>query len=45
MFSYVISLVSRDSVSDSENVSSIRLSILDGQKSCSPKGVSLIGIE
>ena len=43
----VISLVlrnSRNSDLDSENISLIWHSVSDGQKSCSSKGVSLIGI-
>ena len=44
IFSNVISLVLRDSDTDSENVSLIWLSVSDGQKACSSKGVSLIGI-
>ena len=40
MFSNVISLVLRDSDTDSENVSLIRRSVSDGQKTCSSKGVS-----
>ena len=44
MFSNVISLVLRDSDTDSENVSLIWLSLSNGQKACSSKGVSLIGI-
>ena len=43
MFSNVISLVLRDSDTDSENVSLIRHSVSDGQKTCNSKGVSLIG--
>ena len=43
-FSNVISLVLRDSDADSENVSLIRRSVSDGQKTCSSNGVSLIGI-
>ena len=49
MFSNVIvfspSLILRDSDTDSENVSLIRLSVLHGQKTCSSKVVSLIGIK
>ena len=44
MFSSVISLVLRDSDTDSENVSFIRRSVSDGQNTCSSKGVSLIVI-
>ena len=44
MFSNVISLVLKQSDKDSENVSLIRFSVSDGQKTCSSKGVSLIGI-
>ena len=44
MFSSVISLVLRDSDSDSDNVSLILFSVSDGKKTCSSKGVSLIGI-
>ena len=40
----LISLVSRDSDTDSENVSLIQRSVSDGKKSCCSKGVSLIGI-
>ena len=43
-FSNVISLILRDSIMDSENVSLIQPSVSDGQKTCSSKGVSLIGI-
>ena len=42
IFSNVIRLVLRDSDTDSENVSLIRCSVTDGQKTCSSKGVSLI---
>ena len=42
--SSVISLVSRDSDTDSENVSLIRRSVSDGQKTCSSKDLSLMGI-
>ena len=42
MFSYVISLVLKESDTDSENVSLIWHSVSDGQKACSSKGVSLI---
>ena len=34
-------LTLRDSNTDSENVNLIRHSVSDGQKTCSPKGVSL----
>ena len=44
VFSNVISLVLRDSDMGSKNISLIRRSVLDGQKTCSSKGVSLIGI-
>ena len=44
IISYVISLVLKDSDTDSENVSLIRLSVSDGQKTSSSKGESLIGI-
>ena len=40
----VISLVLRDSDTDSENVSLIRRSVSNSQKTCSSTGVSLIGI-
>ena len=43
-FSNSISLVSRDSDTDSENISLIQRFVSDGQKTCSLKGVSLIGI-
>ena len=43
IISNVISLVLRDSDTDSENVSVIRRSVSDGQISCSLKCVSLIG--
>ena len=39
----VISLVLRDSDTDSENVSLIQCSVSDGQKTLSSKGVSLLG--
>ena len=40
-----VSLVLKDSDMDSENLSSlIRLSVSDGQKTCSSKVVSFIGI-
>ena len=38
------SLVLVDGNTDSENVSLIRLSVSNGQKTCSSKGGSLIGI-
>ena len=44
MFSNVISLVLRNSDTDPENVSLIRRSVSDGQKTCRSKGVSLISI-
>ena len=44
MYSNVISLVSRDSDTDIVNVSLILRSISDGQKTCSSKGISLIGM-
>ena len=40
----VISFVLRDGDTDSENLSLIRHSVSDGQKTCSSEGVSLIGI-
>ena len=39
----VISLVLRDTDTDSKNVIFVRRSISDGQKTCSSKGISLIG--
>ena len=39
-----ISLVLRDSDTDPENVSLIRRSVSDGQKTCISKSVSFIGI-
>ena len=44
MFSNVISLVLRDNDTDLENVSLIRRSVSDGQKTCSSRVVSLICI-
>ena len=44
MFSNDISLVLRECDTDSENVSLIRRTVSDGQKTCNSKGVSLIGI-
>ena len=44
IISKVISLVLRNSDTDSENVSLIRHSVSDGRKTCSANGVSLIGI-
>ena len=44
MFSDVISLVLRDSDTDSESVILIPLSVSDHQKTCSSKGVSSIRI-
>ena len=43
-FSNVISLVLWDFDTDSENVSLIRRSVSDGQKTCRPNGVTLIDI-
>ena len=40
----VISLVLKDSDMDSENVTLIRRSVSDGWKTCSFKGLLLIGI-
>ena len=44
IISKVISLVLRDGDTNSEKVSLIRHSVSDGQKICSSKGVSVIGI-
>ena len=44
MLNDVISIILRNSDTDSENVSLIQRSVSDGQKTCTPKGVSLIGI-
>ena len=44
IISNVISLVLKDSDTDSGNVSLIWRSVSDGQKTCSSKGVSLMGI-
>ena len=44
MFSNVNSLILRAGDMDSENVSLIRLSVSDGQITCSSRGVSLTGI-
>ena len=43
IISSVISLVLRDSDTDSENVSLTQCSVSDGQKTLSSKGVSLLG--
>ena len=44
IISNIISLILRDNDLDSENVSLIRLSMSDGQKTCNSNVVSLIGI-
>ena len=44
IFSYVISLILRDSETDYENVRLIRRSVADDEKTCSSKSVSSIGI-
>ena len=44
ILSNVTSHVFRDRDTDSGNISLISLSVSDGQKTCSSKGVSLIGI-
>ena len=42
--SNVLNLALRDRDTDTENVTLIRLSVSDDQKTCSSKGVSLVGI-
>ena len=44
MLNDVISIILKNSDTDSESVSLIQRSVSDGQKTCTSKGVSLIGI-